>query len=72
MANENSQREIYEEATRIVKTIQEEVSNIQTMGRLDSNVNKVLNRIKADTKQLLNEIRSKVFNQTSIDDWGGE
>ncbi len=71
MADEDSQREIYEEATRIVKTIQEEVSNIQTMGRLDANLNKMLNRIKADTKQLLKEIRNKVFHQTSIDDWGG-
>ena len=72
MANEDSQLEIYKEATRIVKDIQEEVSNIQTMGRLDSNLNKMLNRIKADTKQLLKEIRSKVFHQTSIDDWGGD
>mgnify|MGYP003133683457 FL=1 len=72
MANEDSQLEIYKEATRIVKDIQEEVSNIQTMGRLDSKLNKMLNRIKADTKQLLREIRSKVFHQTSIDDWGGD
>ncbi len=72
MANEDSQLEIYKEATRIVKDIQEEVSNIQTMGRLDSKLNKMLNRIKADTKQLLKEIRSKVFHQTSIDDWGGD
>ena len=71
MADEDSQREIYEEATRIVKTIQEEVSNIQTMGRLDASVNKMLNKIKADTKQLLKEIRNKAFHQTSIDDWGG-
>tara|TARA_R100001015_G_C4605488_1_gene160504 strand:+ start:502 stop:720 length:219 start_codon:yes stop_codon:yes gene_type:complete len=72
VANEDSQLEIYKEATRIVKDIQEEVSNIQTMGRLDSKLNKMLNRIKADTKQLLKEIRSKVFHQTSIDDWGGD
>lgn len=72
MANEDSQLEIYKEATRIVKDIQEEVSNIQTMGRLDSKLNKMLNRIKADTKQLLKEIKSKVFHQTSIDDWGGD
>ncbi len=71
MADEDSQREIYEEATRIVKTIQEEVSNIQTMGRLDASVNKMLNKIKADTKRLLKEIRNKVFHQTSIDDWDG-
>jgi len=72
VANEDSQLEIYKEATRIVKDIQEEVSNIQTMGRLDSKLNKMLNRIKADTKQLLKEIKSKVFHQTSIDDWGGD
>jgi hypothetical protein len=72
VANEDSQLEIYKEASRIVKAIQEEVSNIQTMGRLDANLNKMLNKIKADTKQLLKDIRNKVFHQTSIDDWSGD
>tara|TARA_R100000152_G_C6769659_1_gene195573 strand:- start:943 stop:1206 length:264 start_codon:yes stop_codon:yes gene_type:complete len=71
MANEETTLAILKEANRIVASINEEINNIQAMGKLDSRLNKQLNKIKRDTKQLVSDIRNKVFKQTSLDDWGG-
>ena len=54
MPDEKTQRELLSEANKIIKDIQEEVARLKKEGKLNPSMNKALNKIKKDTKNLIN------------------
>ena len=69
MPDEKTQRELLSEANKIIKDIQEEVTRLKKQGKLEPKMNKALNRIKKDTKNLMEDISSIVFRQTKLSDF---
>ena len=69
MPDEKSQRELLSEANKIIKDIQEEVARLKKEGKLQPSMNKALNKIKKDTKNLMEDIRRIVFRQTKLTDF---
>ena len=69
MPDEKTQRELLSEAKKIIKDIQEEVTRLKKQGKLEPKMNKALNRIKKDTKNLMEDISSIVFRQTKLSDF---
>lgn len=69
MPDEKTQRELLSEANKIIKDIQEEVARLKKEGKLKPSMNKALNKIKKDTKNLMEDIRRIVFRQTKLTDF---
>ena len=69
MPDEKSQRELLSEANKIIKDIQEEVARLKKEVKLNPSMNKALNKIKKDTKNLMEDIRRIVFRQTKLTDF---
>ena len=69
MPDEKTQRELLSEANKIIKDIQEEVARLKKEGKLEHSMNKALNKIKKDTKNLMEDIRRIVFRQTKLTDF---
>ena len=69
MPDEKSQEKLLSEAKKIIKDIQEEVIRLKKQGKLEPRMNKALNRIKKDTKNLMEDISRIVFRQTKLDDF---
>jgi len=69
MPDEKTQRELLSEANKIIKDIQEEVVRLKKQGKLEPKLNKALNKIKKDTKNLMEDISRTVFRQTKLGDF---
>ena len=69
MPDEKTQRELLSEANKIIKDIQEEVARLKKERKLNPSMNKALNKIKKDTKNLMEDIRRIVFRQTKLTDF---
>jgi|TARA_R110000824_G_scaffold35603_3_gene111416 uncharacterized protein YoxC len=69
MPDDKSQKKLLSKADKIIKDIQGEVSRLKKEGKLEPSMNKALNRIKKDTKNLMDDIRRIVFHQTKLTDF---
>jgi len=69
MPDEKTQRELLSEANKIIKDIQEEVARLKKQGELEPKLNKALNKIKKNTKNLMEDISRTVFRQTKLSDF---
>ncbi len=69
MPDEKTQRELLSEANKIIKDIQEEVARLKKQGKLEPKLNKALNKIKKNTKNLMEDISRTVFQQTKLSDF---
>jgi hypothetical protein len=69
MPDEKTQQELIKDAKKIIRSIEDEVVRLKKEGKLDRKMLLVINRIKKNTKNLMDEIRDIVFHQTKLTDF---